>query len=183
VEAYKQTNKQTDFCGAFCGAKACGAQPHKMLCEEPAKKKCPAKIQTQTPKFLPARFGHVCQAVLWIEYLIQMLFKTQQLCNPILSCFGVKAMSVTLGPGVLSSFIMRPWVLHSSRVYKVSESLLHYHVTIQQPLGKLSNMVLVVPSFNTHHFTRAAHLPNRTPKRARLCGVHSVDFDHAWPLT
>ena len=41
------------FCGAFCGAKACGKMPR----GEPRKGNFPAKIQTWTPKLLPASSG------------------------------------------------------------------------------------------------------------------------------
>ena len=37
----------------------------------------------------------------------------------------------------------------------VSQTPLHNHVTNQRILGRLSKIVLAVPSFNTHHFTRA----------------------------
>jgi len=43
---------------------------------EPCNKNCPAKIQTQTPKLLPARFGDFCRAILWLKHLIQVLLKT-----------------------------------------------------------------------------------------------------------
>jgi len=59
-------------------AQACGAQPRKMPCEEPRKKNCPAKIQSWTPKFLSARFGNFCPAMLLLKYLIQMLLKVFQ---------------------------------------------------------------------------------------------------------
>jgi len=45
------------FCGAFCGAKACGAEPRKMPRKNIPQKfstRIPAKIQTRTPIFLSA---------------------------------------------------------------------------------------------------------------------------------
>jgi len=54
--------------------KACGAKHRKM----PRKKNYPSKIQTWTPKFLPARFRDFGPATLCLKHFIQMLLKVLQ---------------------------------------------------------------------------------------------------------